>query len=310
MPGSPTENRPVGHVAGHRDTVVGQVEQAHRRGSRATITISARGQLRQQVAHDQQHGERAGADGQRGEAGVGDCLERAPELLQVGAARRRHAEQLVGLVDDDADREAEHEAAHHGLGQERRDPAHPQQPERHVDAAGRRARGRRRTAQRRSCPAPPAPTRGAITAAETAHDRGARSLGDVPRGAEDGVPDQRRERGVEAVLHRDADQGRVGQALRHQQRPDGEPGDRVGGQRSRGGRPAASPGSGRGDAADRSCSPTLPRRSSPARSQPQGAGASPPVGERRPQAAGRSSSGISPCTWPDSVSSTVSSPAT
>jgi len=40
-----------------------------------------------------------------------------PELLKVGAGRRGHAEQLVGLVDDDAYREVEDETGDHRLGQ-------------------------------------------------------------------------------------------------------------------------------------------------------------------------------------------------
>ena len=54
-------------------------------------------------------------------------------------------------------------------------------------------------------------------------DRRARADDEVLRGAEQRIHEQRRERRVEAVLHGDADDRRVRQALRDEERPDGQP---------------------------------------------------------------------------------------
>jgi hypothetical protein len=65
------------------------------------------------VTHQQERDERRRAHGERGQAGVGDLLDRADELVPVAARGLVDAEELGGLIDDDADREAQDEPAHH-----------------------------------------------------------------------------------------------------------------------------------------------------------------------------------------------------
>jgi hypothetical protein len=122
--------------------------------------------------------------------------------------------------------EAENEARHHRLREEVRDPAHPGNAERHVED-GRRQRESRGPEGGLVRPEgggadDPGDGRG-----RDGGDRSARTLHHLARGAEDGIRDQGGERGVEAVLDRDAGDRRVGQTLRDQQRPDREARDRV-----------------------------------------------------------------------------------
>jgi hypothetical protein len=95
----------------------------------------------EEAAHQQQGGQRGDAHGQGGQIGVGEFLDGADQLLDVAAGDRVDAEQLMGLVDDDADGKADHKAAQHRLGQEVGDPTHPQQPEEEVDDPGHQGQG-------------------------------------------------------------------------------------------------------------------------------------------------------------------------
>ena len=132
-----------GDVAGHGHPVVGEREDVDG-GDRERHDDERARHLRRHVAQPEQQRERAAADRDRREA-----RRRGSARSSSTAARRSEPSppavpsSLCDLVDDDPDREAEDEPGHDRLGQERRDPAHPQQPEHDVhDAGGERQRGR------------------------------------------------------------------------------------------------------------------------------------------------------------------------
>ena len=230
MSGTATENTPVG-TSPVTATPCSSRSSAFESRIARTTTNSIRGQRGRNRRSRSSSAQRPGADREGCELRVRDLRDRVPQLLGVGAAAAFDAEERVRLVDHDPEREAEHEAGHHRLGQEGRDPAHPQRAEHEVDDAGDQ-RERRRVLH------------GLVRAEgggadDRRHDRGrdgahrrARALDELVRAAEQRVGRQRRERRVEAVLDGDAGQRRVGEALRHDERPDRDARDRVGDERA------------------------------------------------------------------------------
>ena len=102
-PGQSDREQAGRDVARDRNAVVGEVERLDRDDRERHHDQRPR-QLRKDVAHHQQQRERRRTDSERRAARVRDRLDRSPELLHVRAVDPGYAEQLVRLVDDDADR--------------------------------------------------------------------------------------------------------------------------------------------------------------------------------------------------------------
>ncbi len=167
------------------------------------------------------------------QSALGKLPDDAQELLDGVAVRLVHAEQLVELADGHEHREAHHEPVHHGLRQELRDEAQPddarqQEHEARDQHEGGRVRGvglgvggvrRGRRDQ----------GRGHRRGEQRRRRRGAPDH-QVARRAQHGVDEQRRHQRVEARLRRQARDARIGHRLGDDEPPQRQAGDDVQGQ--------------------------------------------------------------------------------
>ena len=144
MSGRPTENRPVG-TSPVTATPWSARSSAVETAIASTTTSSIRGQRgRNRRMTSRSPSEPAPtASVARLVSGIASIVFHSSSAYEPPPAATPSS--ACELVDDDADREAEHEAREDRLGEERRHPAHPQQAEREVDDAGGQ-RERRRVA--------------------------------------------------------------------------------------------------------------------------------------------------------------------
>ena len=144
--------------------------------------------------------------------------ELPPRVRAVG----RGPGQLGQLTDHDVDRRARQEAGDHRLGQEPRDPAHPEDGEQQEQHPGNE---RDRRHQLRGLVAADAGQKHRATGHRG--ERRARAGRDLPGGAEQRVDERARRRRVQPVLQRHSGDSRVPQVLRDDQRRHRDAGGQV-----------------------------------------------------------------------------------